>query len=148
MKEAMLEMLVQAELTSSNLQQVQDEHWNWKLNAESNSIGFILLHMAEIVNLFGTFFEIPTDVQNTTMGFEDNGQGKDIQESKGLIKRGFSNLKDLIESAEEEYWKGIIFTPFFGEVSRFRLFSHILFHHFHHSGQISAIMKKGRKHEN
>ncbi|NVJ85028.1 MAG: DinB family protein [Algoriphagus sp.] len=145
MKEAMLEMLVQMELTSSNLQQVQDIHWNWKLNKNSNSIGFILLHMGEIVNLFGTFFEIPTDVQNTTLGFEDNGQGKDIQASLALIKEGFSNLKDLIESSEEEFWKGIIFTPFFGEVSRFRLFSHILFHHFHHSGQISAIMKKGRK---
>ena len=145
MKEAMLEMLVQMELTSSNLQEVQNEHWNWKLNKDSNSIGFILLHMGETVNLFGTFFGIPTDVQNTTLGFEDNGQGTDIQASQALIKKGFSNLKKLIEGYEEEFWKGIIHTPFFGEVSRFRLFSHILFHHFHHSGQISAILKKGRK---
>lgn len=144
MKEAMLEMLKQAEFTSSQLKNVRENHWNWKLNKDSNSIGFILLHMGEIVNLFGTFFDIDSDVSNTTMGFEDQGQGENIQASKDLIQLGFSNLKSLVENKDEEYWKGIVSTPFFGDITRFRLFSHILFHHFHHAGQISAIMSKGK----
>ncbi|MEO0066154.1 MAG: hypothetical protein RI983_1480, partial [Bacteroidota bacterium] len=42
-------------------------------------------------------------------------------------------------------WSEIIDTPFFGAVSKAKLFAHILFHNSYHSGQIGLAIKKGLK---
>jgi uncharacterized damage-inducible protein DinB len=56
--------------------------------------------------------------------------------------RGYKMLKDLVERSSEENWLKPVDTPFFGTVSRIRLFSHILFHNSHHAGQISMTLAK------
>jgi uncharacterized damage-inducible protein DinB len=52
-------------------------------------------------------------------------------------------LQDLIENSAEEDWLKSVDTPFFGTVSRIRLFAHVLFHNSHHAGQISLTLAKG-----
>jgi hypothetical protein len=80
------------------------------------------------MNLFTTFLGLTTDVQDTTMGRKDTGQGKNVEESRQLINKGFNLLEQIIENTRGEDWLGMIDTPFFGKVTRLRLFSHILFH--------------------
>jgi uncharacterized damage-inducible protein DinB len=82
-------------------------------------------------------------VQNTTIGKTDEGQGKDIQQSRRLIDEGYANLYKLIETQPDDYWLGDIETPFFGTIPRIRLFAHILFHGSHHAGQISMTLSRG-----
>jgi uncharacterized damage-inducible protein DinB len=53
-------------------------------------------------------------------------------------------LEKLIDTSKDEDWFLTTDTPFFGTVSRMRLFSHILFHNAHHAGQISLTLSRGR----
>lgn len=129
--------------TSFSLNRISHENADFRVNKHAASIGFIYRHIGETINLFTTFFDLTTEVQDTTMGRADTGQGKNVEESRELIKKGYSLLEEIIERTSEEDWLTMIDTPFFGKVSRLRLFSHILFHNSHHAGQISLTLSKG-----
>ena len=125
------------------LEGITEEKVGLRLNPNANSVGFIYRHIGETLHLFTTFYGLPTEVENTTMGLQDVGQGEDITLSKTLIESGMKKLYDLAMSKDDEYWLEEIDTPFFGKVSRFRLLCHILYHNSHHSGQISLTLSRG-----
>lgn len=144
-KELLQEMLVQNMMTNSYaLDNVTNENKRYRLNAETASVGFIYRHIGESMNLFGYFFGVPSDIQNTTMGQKDTGHDFDIETSKLYIDKGYKMLESLIDTSKDEDWFLTTETPFFGTVSRMRLFSHILFHNSHHAGQISLTLSRGR----
>ena len=144
-KDVLLEMVRQNKHTSQfSFDRINEENANFRLNDETASIGFIYRHIGETINLFGQFFGIPTDVQNTTIGQIDTGQHHAISHSRELIERGYQMLQDLVENSPEEDWLKPVDTPFFGTVSRARLFAHTLFHTSHHAGQISLTLSKGK----
>lgn len=144
-KKVLLEMVIQNQFTSSfSFNRVSNENAGLQLNDTTASIGFIFRHIGETINLFGGFFGMPPDVQNTTIGQTDNGQGKDVEYSRQLIEKGYAKLKELVETSADEDWLKTVDTPFFGTVSRARLFAHILFHNSHHAGQISMTLAKGK----
>lgn len=121
------------------------ENAAFRLNPQSASAGFIYRHVGETMNLFGFFFGTPTEVQNTTMGQTDTGKTYDLAESHRLVRKGYAMLQALVENTPNEAWLDPIDTPFFGTVSRVRLFSHVLFHNAHHAGQISLTLARGAK---
>lgn len=144
-KELLREMLVQNKITNSYaLDSITNENKRYKLNAEAASVGFIYRHIGETMNLFGYFLGIPSDIQNTTMGQQDTGNDYAIETSKLYIDSGYTMLENVIENSTDEDWLLTIDTPFFGTVSRMRLFSHVLFHNAHHAGQISLTLSKGK----
>jgi uncharacterized damage-inducible protein DinB len=144
-KELLREMLFQNKITNSYaLDSVTNENKGDKLNTETASIGFIYRHIGETMNLLGYFLGVPSNIQNTTMGQQDLGQDYDIETSKLYIEMGYKMLENLIETSKDEDWFLTTDTPFFGTVSRMRLFSHILFHNSHHAGQISLTLSKGK----
>ena len=145
-KGILLEILKQNQLTSHfSLDRVSEENASLRLNDKTASIGFIYRHIGETMNLFGQFFGIPTDVINTTMGQTDIGQVFDVEHSRKLISKGYDALRDLVENSAEEDWLKPVDTPFFGTITRIRLFVHVLFHNSHHAGQISMTLAKGSK---
>jgi uncharacterized damage-inducible protein DinB len=144
-KELLREMLVQNKITNSYaLDSITNENKRYKLNGEAASVGFIYRHIGETMNLFGYFLGIPSDIQNTTMGQQDTGNDYAIETSKLYIDSGYKMLENVIENSTDEDWLLTIDTPFFGTVSRMRLFSHVLFHNAHHAGQISLTLSKGK----
>jgi len=145
-KEVLFEILKQNQFTSHfSFDRVAEENAALRLNDTTASIGFIYHHIGETINLFAQFFGIATDVKNTTIGQTDKGQHYDINYSRELIERGYQALKHLVENSSDEDWLKPIETPFFGTVSRIRLFAHVLFHNSHHAGQISMTLAKGSK---
>ncbi len=143
-KELLRDMLAQHKMTSSYaLDKINEANKNFRLNPNASSVKFIYRHLAETMNLFTTFFGLPTEVKDTTLRQTDTGQGENIEESRVLVEKGYQQLSLIIETTPEEAWLETIDTPFFGKVSRIRLFSHILFHHSHHTGQISLTLSKG-----
>jgi uncharacterized damage-inducible protein DinB len=145
-KDVLLEMVKQNQFTSHfSFDKVTEENASLRLNDKTATIGFIYRHIGETISLFGQFFDIPTDVKNTTIGHIDQGQHYDVGHSRELIERGYKMLQDLVETSPEEDWLKPVDTPFFGTVSRVRLFAHVLFHNSHHAGQISMTLAKGGK---
>ena len=143
-KDVLLEVVKQNQFTSHfSFDRVTEENANLRLNDKTASIGFIYRHIGETINLFGQFFGIPTDVKNTTIGQIDTGEHYDVSYSRELIERGYQMLRDLVETSTEEDWLKPVDTPFFGTVSKARLFAHVLFHNSHHAGQISMTLSKG-----
>lgn len=144
MRAVLSEILRQNQFTTHfALDKVSEKNAMLRLNEKTASIGFIYRHIGETMNLFGQLLGIPTDVTNTTIGQTDNGQGADVEYSRQLISRGFVALQGLIENSADEDWLKSVDTPFFGTVTRVRLFAHALFHNAHHAGQISMTLAKG-----
>jgi uncharacterized damage-inducible protein DinB len=145
MEKAFLQnILEQNKMTSAySFNRVSNDNAGFRLNKQAASIGFIYRHVGETMNLFTTFLGLKTDVQDTTMGRTDTGQGKNIEQSRQLVNTGYDLLAQIIATTPEEDWLAMIDTPFFGKVTRLRLFSHILFHNSHHAGQISLTLSKG-----
>ena len=144
-KTILLEMVKQSQFTTHFcFDRVTEENAKLRLNDKTASVGFIYRHIGETLHLFGQFFGVPTDVKNTTMGQTDNGQSYPVNQSKELIERGYQMLNRLIEASSDEDWLKPVDTPFFGTVSRVRLFSHILFHTSNHAGQISLTLARGK----
>jgi uncharacterized damage-inducible protein DinB len=144
-KEFLNEMLAQNKTTCSySFDRITEENSTYRVNAAAASIAFIYRHIGETMNLFGQFFGVPTDVQNTTMGQEDSGQSFDLLTSRALVKQGFETLAKLIQDTPDQGWLEPVETPFFGTVSKARLFCHVLFHNSHHAGQISLTLSRGQ----
>ena len=145
-KDVLLETVKQNEFTSRfSFDRVTEENAGLRLNDRTASIGFIYRHVGESLNLFGQFLGTPTEVQNTTIGQIDNGQSYDVAYSRELVERGYQMLQDFVQNSAEEDWLNTVETPFFGTVSRVRLFAHALFHNSHHAGQISLTLSKGER---
>ncbi len=143
-KEIFRDLLAQNILSCSfSLNLVSGENISKSLNKNTASVGFIYRHIGETMLMFGYFFGKPSEVQNTTLGKQDVGQGNDFEESKKLIDQGFKMLEEIIEKTPNSGWSDIVETPFFGSVSKARLFSHILYHNSYHSGQIAIAIKRG-----
>ena len=114
-----------------------------KLNDSTASIGFIFRHTGETMHMLCTFLGYETQVKNSTMSFVDEGQGVNIDESRMLVDSGVRLLESITESSSEDSWLDNVDTPFFGTVSRVRVFSHIMFHNSYHLGQIGLSLRKG-----
>ena len=145
-KAVLLDMLAQNRTTCSfAFDQITDENVHLRLNEETASIGFIYRHVGEMMNLFGLFFGLPVEPQNTTLGQIDTGQGQNRDVSQDLVETGYAMFEAYVETTADDAWHYLIETPFFGPVSRGLLFSHVLFHTAHHAGQISLTLSRGKK---
>jgi len=145
MEKAFFQNILEQNIMTSHysLNRISNENAGARLNPQAASIGFIYRHIGETMNLFTGFFGQNAGVQNTTMGYSDTGQGKNVDESRQLVEQGYQLLAQIIETMPQEDWLGMIDTPFFGKVTRVRLFAHVLFHNSHHCGQISLTLSKG-----
>ena len=77
-KKILFEMVNQNLMTCSYaLDRVTDENTDCRLNEKTAPIGFSYRHIGETINMFGYFFGIQTEVQNTTIG--QNRYGKGVQ---------------------------------------------------------------------
>jgi uncharacterized damage-inducible protein DinB len=125
--------------------EVRAENSGYRLTETAASVGFLYRHIGETMLMFGTFFGLEPGVQNTTMGRQDEGQGERIEESRALIEKGYAMLQQVIDTTEEGDWQSPIETPFFGTVSKARLFAHVLYHNSYHAGQIALTLKRASK---
>ncbi len=142
-KQIFKDLLVQNQLSCGfAFNEINDKNVSLRLNAGASSVGFIYRHIAETMLMFGYFFGMPSDVANITMGQQDEGQGNNCDETKSLMEKGFLMLEQLIENMPDGGWNDTVDTPFFGTVSKSRLFAHILYHNSYHAGQIGLTLKR------
>jgi uncharacterized damage-inducible protein DinB len=144
-QEIFKDLLIQNQTSCSfAFNKINDENIGYRLNDQAASVGFIYRHVGGIMNMFGCFFGVPTEVQNTTMGKPDEGQGNNLEESRQLVEKGYTLLQNIIDSTPNGGWLEPVETPFFGTVSKARLFAHVLYHNSYHAGQIGLTLKRGK----
>ncbi|MBC2837752.1 DinB family protein [Robiginitalea sp. SC105] len=127
---------------SFSFDKVGSHNHHLKLNADTASLGFLYRHVGEMMLLLGTFLGMETGVENTTMGYNDTGQGADTEASRALVSQGYDMLEGLASSRGADWWMEPVETPFFGQITRLRLFAHILNHNAYHSGQMGLTLKR------
>ena len=79
------------------------------------------------------------------MGESDSGREYDLKTSRNIFEQGYKTLEKLVNETNGNDWLEEIETPWFGKISRIKLYSLTLFHNAHHCGQIATAIKKGKK---
>lgn len=145
-QEVLLQMLEQNRIDCSHFcKNINAENIDYRLTAQTASVGFIYRHIGETTNLIGKFFGYETDVEGTTIGQKDTGIQYDLEISRAYFENGYHTLKELIVNTTDNEWLEEIDTAWFGKISRIKLFSILLFHNSHHCGQISSTLLNGKK---
>ncbi len=143
-KEILLDMLEQNRVRFwATFNKITPENAELRLNDRVASVGFIYRHVAETMQRLTSILGVPIKVENTTMGYVDSGQGRDLPASRLLAEQGFAILKEYVDDTPDAAWLDPVDTPFFGTVSRARFFAHILFHNSYHLGQAALTLAKG-----
>ncbi|WP_268845909.1 hypothetical protein [Flavobacterium aestivum] len=145
-KEIMLQQLEQSKIYCSRIfKDINDVNTFFRLSENTASVGFIFRHIGETIHLLAQLFGYKTDVESETLGQSDTGKEYDLKTSHTIVDQGYKTLEKLVNETNEKDWLEEIETSLFGKISRIKLYSLILFHNAHHSGQIASAIVKGKK---
>ena len=116
-----------------------------RLNPESNSIGFLLKHIAEVEQLFAkNVFGLEIKVTANTIGkTKDSGRYINLSELLESLSAAEKVLTMALQSQKEEDWESNITTAEFGTITKAEALARIISHTAYHSGQIALILKYG-----
>lgn len=115
-----------------------------KLHPNSNSIGFLLQHIAEVELLFSkNVFGLDIKVSMQTVGktIHDTGKFTHLESELKLITQSAEALEKVILSHEDADWISPVTTAEFGTVTKAEALSRIISHTAYHAGQIGLILK-------
>lgn len=116
-----------------------------RLDPESNSIGFLLKHIAEVEQLFAkNVFGLEIKVTANTIGkTKDSGRYINLSELLESLSAAEKVLTMALQSQKEEDWESNITTAEFGTITKAEALARIISHTAYHSGQIALILKYG-----
>ena len=116
-----------------------------RLNPESNSIGFLLKHIAEVEQLFAkNVFGLEIKVTANTIGkTKDSGRYINLSELLESLSAAEKVLTMALQSQKEEDWESNVTTAEFGTITKAEALARIISHTAYHSGQIALILKYG-----
>jgi uncharacterized damage-inducible protein DinB len=117
-----------------------------KLGNATNSLGFLLQHIAEVEllfckNVFG-HSEIKV-VAHTVIDQKDTGIWTDLTAIQSQLNESGQTIASIIASVKEEDWSTQITTKEFGTKTKAEAFGRIISHTAYHAGQIAMIQKYG-----
>lgn len=115
-----------------------------KLHVNSNSIGFLLQHIAEVEllfsrNVFGA--DIKVTVHTIGKGISDSGKFVHYDELIDGLNHSESELEKIIIAHQDNEWANEITTAEFGTITKAEALARIISHTAYHAGQIGLIKK-------
>ncbi|MDZ7692308.1 MAG: DinB family protein [Balneolaceae bacterium] len=131
---------------TNQLDAIQEADLPKRINSESNSVGWLLRHIAEVELLFSkNVFGRELDVKAQTIGSlaKDRGQFTDLESLMELIERAGNELKAAIEKVDN--WQEEVTTAEFGTVTKAEALARIMTHTAYHAGQVALAKKYGRE---
>ncbi len=129
---------------SNQLPHIKENDLTKKLHPDSNSIGFLLQHIAEVELLFAkNVFGLDIKVSISTVGktIHDTGKFTNISELITHLNQAASTLEQAIVAQSETAWESNITTAEFGTVTKAEALARIISHTAYHAGQIGLILK-------
>jgi len=129
---------------TNQLPSIVEEDLVKKLHPNSNSIGFLLQHIAEVEQLFAkNVFGLDIKVTMQTVGktIHDTGKFTDLNAELKLLEQSAAVLELAILKQDESNWNENITTAEFGTVTKAEALARIVSHTAYHAGQIALIKK-------
>ncbi|MED1782746.1 DinB family protein [Brevibacillus fortis] len=118
----------------------------WKLAPDSNSIGFLIHHIAEVEYRFCMMFfgrPLPPEVTLTTIGpVRDEGNFTDLSTLLAFKEASFLYLLDSLAALPKDVWDIPCEAPIATLTPRQAL-GRLIYHMGYHGGQIGLIRKYG-----
>jgi len=117
-----------------------------KLHPNSNSIGFLIRHIAEVEHLFAkNVFGLDIKVSMQTVGktIHDTGKFINLQAELTFLNEAANVLEEAISKQSDSDWNTNITTAEFGTVKKVEALGRIISHTAYHAGQIGLILKYG-----
>jgi uncharacterized damage-inducible protein DinB len=124
---------------------IKENDLSKRLDPESNSIGFLLKHIAEVEQLFAkNVFGLEIKVTANTIGkTKDSGRYINLSELLESLSAAEKVLTMALQSQKEEDWESNVTTAEFGTITKAEALARIISHTAYHSGQIALILKYG-----
>jgi uncharacterized damage-inducible protein DinB len=119
-----------------------------RLHKDSNSVGWLLRHIAEVEMLFAkNVFGRDLNVKAQTIGSiaRDRGQFVELQPLLDLIQKAGEELGAAIKEIKD--WDKKVTTTEFGTVTHAEALARIMTHTAYHAGQIGLAVKYGQNRE-
>ncbi|WP_339785425.1 DinB family protein [uncultured Imperialibacter sp.] len=129
---------------TNQLPSISSESLPLRIHPDSNSIGWLLRHIAEVELLFAkNVFGRPLQVKLSTVGqgIKDLGHFTNLEELKGLLDESGRELEAAILDQEDGSWSTEVTTREFGTITKAEALSRITTHTAWHAGQIAIIKK-------
>jgi uncharacterized damage-inducible protein DinB len=119
---------------------------SWRFAPESNSIGFLVRHIAEVEYRFCSMFfgqPIPQEVTIATIGpVKDEGQFTDLHSLLAFQEASYGYLLQSLRALPEEKWDVPVEAPI-GVMTPREALGRLIYHTGYHAGQIGLIRKYG-----
>lgn len=129
---------------TNQLPQIKESDLIEKLHPNSNSIGFILRHIAEVEQLFAKNvfgLDIKVSIQTVGKNIHDTGKFTNLEAELSLLSESAKVMESAILSHQDADWLEHVTTAEFGKVTKAEALSRIISHTAYHSGQIGLILK-------
>ncbi len=129
---------------TNQLPNIKETDLTKKLHPQSNSIGFLIRHIAEVEHLFAkNIFGLDIKVMMHTVGkgIHDTGKDKNLVESLDFLEEGRKVMEEAIQKYSDSDWSKTVTTPEFGTVTLAEAASRIISHTGYHAGQIGLTLK-------
>jgi len=117
------------------------------LSPSSNSIGFLLRHIADVELLFSknVFKSLDINVRaKTVIEKKDTGEWTNLTEILAYLEDARSKIYYAIHVQGDNSWNDLVTTNEFGTKSKIKAFGRIISHTAYHAGQIGMILKYGK----
>lgn len=127
---------------------INQDHLSNRSHQDSNSVGWLLRHIAEVELLFAkNVFGRDLNVKAQTIGSiaKDRGQFDELQPLLDLIQKAEEELGAAIEEIKD--WDKEVTTAEFGTVTKAEALARIMTHTAYHAGQIALAVKYGDSQE-
>ncbi len=128
------------------LPEIKEEILSKKLHIDSNPIGWLLRHIAEVEHLFAkNVFGQDIKVTILTMGNQSTDKNKFVRldELTRFLSEGGQHLEKAIVAQEDDAWSEEISTKEFGTVTKAEALARIMTHTAYHAGQVKLTLKYG-----
>ena len=115
-----------------------------KLHPKSNSIGWLLHHIAEVELLFAkNIFGLPLQVKLQTVGKDvyDRGNFTDLPELLAFLNESATALETAIAKQNAADWDKSVTTAEFGTITKAEALARVTTHTAWHAGQLAIIKK-------
>lgn len=129
---------------TNQLPNIKESDLTRRLHPNSNSIGFLLQHIAEVELLFSkNVFGLDLKVSIQTVGktVHDTNKFTNLESELKLLAQSADALEKAILSHKDDDWSSSVTTAEFGTVTKAEALSRIISHTAYHAGQIGIILK-------